>query len=41
MANTGANVGSNCLAHVDNVSLDQGTTSLEATNWGGIKSLYR
>jgi hypothetical protein len=41
MANTGANVGSNCRAHVDNVSLDQGSTSVEATNWGGIKALYR
>ncbi|MBN1826995.1 MAG: hypothetical protein JW958_12095 [Candidatus Eisenbacteria bacterium] len=38
---TGATVGSNCRAHVDNVSLDQGTTAVEATSWGGIKSMYR
>lgn len=38
---TGAAVGSNCIAHVDNASLDQGTTATENTSWGGIKSLYR
>jgi len=38
---TGATVGSNCIAHVDNVSLDQGTTGTETSSWGGIKTLYR
>jgi hypothetical protein len=41
MANTGAAVGSTCLAHVDNVVLDQGTSATELTNWGSIKALYR
>jgi hypothetical protein len=38
---TGAAVGSTCIAHADNVSLDQGTTATDHTSWGGIKSLYR
>jgi len=41
MANTGAAVGSNCLAHVDNVVLDQGTVAAEATTWSQVKALYR
>lgn len=41
MANTGANVGSNCIAHVDNVVLDQGTVPVEAATWSTIKSMYR
>jgi len=41
MANTGAAVGSNCLAHVDNVVLDQeGAAPAEAATWGSIKALY-
>jgi len=41
MANTGAAAGSNCVAHVDNVVLDQGTVSTESKNWSGVKALYR
>jgi hypothetical protein len=42
VAVTGAAVGSNCVAHVDNVSLEgQGVVSTEAASWGEIKSLYR
>ena len=41
MANTGAASGTNCLAHVDNVVLDQGTVSAESGTWDGIKALYR
>ncbi|MBC8426237.1 hypothetical protein H8E07_19145 [bacterium] len=41
MANTGANIGSNCLAHVDNVVLDQGTVANESLTWSGVKTLYR
>ncbi len=38
---TGANVDSNCRAHVDNVVLDQGTVAEEQMSWSGIKTLYR
>lgn len=41
MANTGATVGSTCVAHVDNVILDQGTVAAESTDWSSIKALYR
>jgi len=42
MANTGAAQGSNCVAHVDNVVLDQGgVVPAEPTSWGNIKALYR
>ncbi len=41
MANTGAAIGTNCIAHVDNVNLNQGTTSTESMSWGEIKGLYR
>ena len=42
MANTGANVGSNCLVHVDNVNLElQGVVPNDATSWSGIKADYR
>ena len=43
MANTGAAVGSNCLANVDNVYVSQEgpPVATESTNWGGIKALYR
>jgi len=41
MANTGAAVGSNCLAHVDNVSLAQEIVATDTANWGAIKALYR
>jgi len=41
MANTGAAVGSNCVAHVDNVDINQGSVPNEAANWGEIKALYR
>jgi len=41
MANTGAAQGSNCIAHVDNVVLDQGgVVPVEPTSWGNIKALY-
>ena len=38
---TGANIGSTCKLHVDNVVLDQGTVATESTTWGGIQALYR
>jgi len=41
MANTGAAIGTNCIAHVDNVVLDQGTVAAESMDWSGIKALYR
>ncbi len=41
MANTGAAIGTNCLAHVDNVVLDQGTVPVESTGLDSIKALYR
>ena len=41
MANTGANIGTNCVAHVDNVVLDQGTVANEELSWSGVKNLYR
>ena len=41
MANTGAAIGTNCIAHVDNVVLDQGTVATEQSNWSEIKALYR
>ncbi len=41
MANTGAAVGSNCVAHVDNVVLDQGTVPVESASWSSIKAMYR
>ena len=40
-ATTGATEGSNCLAHVDNVVLDQGTVSAEDLTWSELKALYR
>jgi hypothetical protein len=41
MASTGATIGSNSLAHVDNVILDQGTSPTERTSWGSIKAMYQ
>lgn len=41
MANTGANVGSNCIAHVDNVVLDQGTVPADESSWSEMKALFR
>ena len=42
MANTGANEGSNCLVHVDNVSLElQGVVPAEAKSWSDIQAQYR
>jgi hypothetical protein len=38
---TGAATGTSCVAHVDNVVLDQGTVPAESMAWGDIKSLYR
>lgn len=38
---TGAAIGTNCIAHVDNVNLNQGTTATESMSWGDIKALYR
>jgi hypothetical protein len=38
---TGATTGTNCIVHVDNVVLDQGTVANETMAWGGIKSLFR
>ena len=40
-ATTGAAEGSTCVAHVDNVVLDQGTVPTDVTNWSGVKALYR
>jgi len=41
MANTGAAIGSSCVAHVDNVVLDQGVVSTDSSNWSSVKALYR
>ncbi|MCP4291957.1 MAG: hypothetical protein GY780_08995 [bacterium] len=41
MANTGAAIGTNCIAHVDNVVLDQGTVPVEQTTLDQLKALYR
>ena len=43
MANTGAAVGTNCIAHADNVYLSQQgpPVATETMDWGGIKALYR
>lgn len=38
---TGANIGTSCRAHADNVVLDQGTVATEQMSWSGIKALYR
>jgi len=42
MANTGAAVGTNCVAHVDNVILDvPGVIPVESKSLSGVKALYR
>ncbi len=42
MPNTGANIGSNCIVHIDNVSLEsEAAVANEATTWGAAKTLYR
>jgi hypothetical protein len=41
MANTGATTGSNCLMHVDNVVLDQGTVPVEQATWSSVKAMFR
>jgi hypothetical protein len=41
VATTGAAIGTNCIAHVDNVVLDQGTVASEYTSWSGVKALFR
>jgi len=38
---TGAAMGTNCIAHADNVDLNQGQTATETTSWSTIKQLYR
>ena len=41
-AATGANVDSNCLLHVDNVSVEsEGAVPVDAATWSGVKALYR
>lgn len=41
MANTGAAAGTSCIAHVDNVDLNQGASPVESTSWTNLKALYR
>ncbi|MCP4088461.1 MAG: hypothetical protein GY746_01520 [Gammaproteobacteria bacterium] len=42
MANTGANIDTNCVAHVDNVILDvPGVVSSEISSMGAVKALFR
>ncbi len=42
MANTGAAIGTNCLARVDNVLIEQpGVVATESLSLGSIKALYR
>lgn len=42
MANTGAAIGTNCLAHVDNVILmGSGTVAAETQTWSNVKAMYR
>jgi len=40
VATTGAADGSSCVAHVDNVVLDQGSVATEGSSWSGLKALY-
>jgi len=40
MANTGANIGSNCIAYVDNVNLNQGYIATESSSLSSVKALY-
>ena len=41
VATTGATVGSTCIAHVDNVVLDQGTVDANDSSWSEVKALFR
>ncbi len=41
MANTGADVGTNCLAHVDNVDLNYGSVPTSESSMSAVKALYR
>ena len=41
MANTGAAVGRSCIAHVDNVDLNQGASPVESTSWTNVKAMFR
>ncbi len=41
MATTGAATGTNCIAHVDNVILDQGTVDADEMSWSNVKNLFR
>jgi hypothetical protein len=41
MANTGAAAGSSCIAHVDNVDLNQGVSPVESTSWTNVKAMFR
>ena len=41
VATTGAAIGTNCIAHVDNVILDQGTVASETNSWSEVKTLFR
>ncbi|MGD9547938.1 MAG: hypothetical protein AB7V45_10380 [Candidatus Krumholzibacteriia bacterium] len=42
VATTGANIGSNCVLHVDNVSLEQqGVVADDASSMGAVKALFR
>ncbi len=40
VAVTGAAEGTSCIAHVDNVDVNQGAVPAETTSFGAIKSLY-
>ena len=40
VAVTGAADGTSCIAHVDNVDVNQGAVPAETTSFGAIKSLY-
>jgi hypothetical protein len=42
VATTGAVVGSNCIARLDNVILTaEGAVAVDASTWSGVKALYR
>jgi hypothetical protein len=41
VATTGAAVGTNCVAHVDNVSVSGPAVPVQADTWSGVKALYR
>ena len=40
MANTGANIDTNCIAYIDNVDINQGFIATESNSFSQVKALY-